>query len=414
MSEDWHADSAIEMDAEAFYREHFNYSDVREPSLRERGIRGLAQRCPIAHSDAQGGFFVVNAYDLAKDGLADWETFSSRAEKSITPQVKGKTHRGPIDVDPPLQRALRKILNPYLTPKRLAPLEPSIRELCCELIDGFINAGHCDLAEQFARPFPGRMLYKFLLGADDADVPRVKAWSETVIFDVDHPENRAAAMVNIRGWIRDLVDERRPAPRRDDIVDAIIHADVDGRPIDDEAIMGCILILIEGGFSTTSDSITSAMLRLAERPELQHRLRHDPAAIPTSLDEFLRYDPPIPGIPRIATSDTTIGEVQVRAGERVYINFHAANRDPTEFSDPELLDIDRIPNRHLSFGLGVHRCVGSNVARLNMRIALEELLSRLSEFHLTPGEPVRRLPGPTWGPRSLPLTFTAAAQVERT
>jgi cytochrome P450 len=148
------------------------------------------------------------------------------------------------------------------------------------------------------------------------------------------------------------------------------------------------------------------MLRLAEHPELQARLRENSASIPSSVDEFLRLDPPIPGIPRIAQRDTEICGTEIKSGERVYFNFHAANLDEAEFENPNVVDIDRSPNRHLSFGLGVHRCVGSNVARLNLRIALEELLASLGEFRLTPGEQVTRVPGPTWGPASLNLTFT--------
>jgi cytochrome P450 len=410
MAESGQAGWRGELDVGAFYRDHFSYADPREPYVRESAYPGFAERCPITHSDAHGGFWFVNGYDAVNASMRDWETFSSRPEKGLTSVVKGRLPRGPIDVDPPLQRAYRRILNPYLTPRALADMEPGIRLLSTELIDSFIQDGECDLAEQFARPFPGRMLYRFLLGIDEAEIPKVKAWSETVIFDVGHPEEREHSVELLNNWVAELVERRRREPARGDMVDGIINATVDGQPLEDREIMGCILILIEGGFSTTTDSILSTILRLAQNPELQERLRARPEDIPPSLDEFLRFDPPIPGIPRVVTRDCELAGAKIKAGERVYLNFHAANLDGSEFADADALKMGRSPNRHLSFGLGVHRCVGSSVARMNLRIALEELLSRLGPFHVTAGKSIERIPGPTWGPRTLPLTFDPSAR----
>jgi cytochrome P450 len=392
-----------------FYDEHFDRVDSRETALRDVAVTELATRCPVVHSDARGGYWVANQYKSVVSVFQDWETFSSRVERKILKPPAGRPTMPPIEVDPPIQRDYRKILNPYLTPRRIAPYENGIRELVTELIDSFIEDGRCDLSEQFARPFPGRMLYRFLLGIDDAEVAKVQEWTFQTVFAPEAPET-GKAQARWNEWVHEVIERRRIDVRRDDIIDGLLHGAVEGRALTDEEIAGCLEVLILGGFGTTAESILFTMLRLAERPELRDRLRENPDQIPNAIDEFLRFDPPVTGMDRYCTKDTVVNGQPVSVGERIWMFFAAANRDPNEFDDPNEIDIDRTRNRHVSFGLGMHRCVGSNVARLNLRVALEELLRRLSGFRISEeAEPER-----TWrGIAKLPLTFEAAAREGR-
>ena len=384
-----------------FYAEHFNRQDPREPILRETAVRELSEKCPVVHSDEWGGYWVINQYEAAMSVYHDWEGFSSVPDKRADGPQRAAP-MPPVDVDPPIQRDFRHLLNPYLTPRRIARFEPQIRTLVTELIDDFIEDGHCELAGQLAKALPGRMLYRHILGLDEAEVETVQGWSYLTVFDPRGPDTPAASH-KFDVWVREMISRRRSEPRQDDLIDGLLHGTVDNRPLDNEEIAGCIEILILGGFGTTTDAILSIMNRMANDKSIQEHLRSNPSQIPKTLDEFLRFDPPVGGTYRLCTRDTVVDDKAIKAGDRVFLFFHAANRDPSEFDDPNTLDIEREQNRHLSFGAGMHRCIGSNVARANLKVALEELLARLGEFSMAPGQaPVR-----TWRSiDALPLVFT--------
>lgn len=402
-------------DPATFYRDHFDPYDPRDAKLRDDAVGHLAAECPITRSDAWGGYWVVNSYELAKTVYQDWETFSSVGLKEPAPRAEGGFQMPPIDFDPPAQLEFRRLLNPWLTPARVSKFEPQIRALVVELIDTFIEAGQCDFYDMFARRFPARMLYRHVLNIDESEVDMVKGWTETLFGGDPTAPGIAEAQANWNAWTIETCKKRRSEPRRDDLLDTMVHANIEGRPISENELIGMFQLVIAGGFGTTADSLSNAVLRLAEQPDLQTRLRDDPSELPHALDEFFRFDPPVPALGRRCTRDTVLGGQKIKADERVYVNFHAANRDPSEFAtdgeaDPNALRLDRGRNRHLTFGIGVHRCVGSNVARQNMRVALEELLPRLRDIHLTPGdEPVRVTSG-TWGLRYLPITFTPGSR----
>jgi cytochrome P450 len=393
----------------AFFRHHFSLWEPTFLEQKDRGIRYLVDQCPMTWSDQFGGFWVVSSYEGVVQGYQDWRRFSSAPERSLPSLRDSQPLRRPIDLDPPLQRRYRQLLNPYLTPSRLAPFEPWIRNLVTGLIDDFIADGHCDLAARFARAIPGRMLFRLLLGIDDDDVPMVQAWLSNVIFNPTGPDTPAEER-KCTDWIQSVVQTRRRGPRQDDIIDALLHADIDGERLTDDEVMATMYVLIQGGFGTTADAIGNSALRLAEDRDLQHRLRQAPELIPAAIEEFLRVDSPVSAQARICVHDTTFEGEDVKEGERLFMFLSAANRDPSEFSEPDELDVDREPNRHLAFGVGPHRCIGSNVARLNLRIALEELLSRTSDFWITPGAEVVRKGSIAWGPAFLPLTFVASNQ----
>jgi cytochrome P450 len=389
----------------AFYTDHFTPRDQREPELRGDAVKVLASKCPVTHSDAEGGYWLVNRYEDVLSAFEDWQTFAATPESVVVPHPAGRRPMYPLENDPPAQREYRHVIQPYLTPRRLAEVETGVRELATELIDSFIEDGHCDLATQFTQPFAGRMLYRFILGLDESEVKMVRGWTDAISFDPGGPE-AVILQRKYNVWTDEMLERRRNGDHQDDIIDALLHANIEGKPLSNDEVAGCLEVLIGGGFGTTSDGTLSTMLRLTENPLLRERLRNDLSLIPNAIDEFLRFDPPIAARPRLCTRDTVLNGQEIKAGERVFLFIAAANRDEEEFSEPNDLDLERGRNRHLAFGVGIHRCVGSNVARFNLRIGFEELLTRLGDFEITPGDAPRYAPRQTWGPSYLPLTFT--------
>jgi cytochrome P450 len=192
------------------------------------------------------------------------------------------------------------------------------------------------------------------------------------------------------------------------VVDAVIAASIDGRPITDDEIVGTVQLLILGGLETTAGALGLAMVRLCQDPRLQEKLRSDPGLIAGAVEESLRIDPSFVSVGRTAVRDAELAGQQVRAGDKVLIHWASANRDAGEFPGPDAFDLARERNRHLAFGAGPHRCVGSSLARMNMRVAFEELLRRLHDIRLAPGAEIRYHAGLTRSPRSVPITFTTA------
>jgi cytochrome P450 len=274
------------------------------------------------------------------------------------------------------------------------------------LIDDFIEDGHCDLAGQFAYLLPPRMLYRVLFGIRDEErLQRTLAYNKKMT-EADDPVERGQAAMAWMNWVDELIDERRASPRRSDVIDALLYGSVEGRPLTREEVSGAVRLLILGGFFTTNDAIGSAMMSLIDNPDLQENLRRDPTLIPKIFDETLRLEPPVVSLFRVCTRDVELRGRQLKKGDAVLVHFGAANRDPEEFDQPDSLCFGRTPNRHLSFGGGPHRCIGSNVARLNLLIVFEEILSRLHDIRITEGESPRFAP-PNFsrGPEYLPISF---------
>jgi cytochrome P450 len=385
----------------------------------------LRTTCPVARSDApmglggtgEGGFFVLTRYDDVFAVLQDWRTFSSSGGPRAA-EAGQIAQMPPITTDPPLQRDFRRLMNPHLSPQAVAPHEPQIRQIVTELIDDFIEDGQCDLVGQLARLHPPRMLYRCVFGVDDeADLQRNLEYMK--MLDPGNPSNfvdpdRAAALIGWITWTSEFMTARRAGPRRDDIIDALLHGTVEGRPLTDDEIGGAIRILILGGFFTTTDATSATMMQLIQHPELQDRLRKDPSLIPGIFDEVLRIEPPVISMARTCTRDTEVGGQPIKAGDSVLMHFGGANRDPAEFDRPADLEVDRQRNHHRAFGGGPHRCIGSNVARLNLRIVFEEILDRMHDIRITPGDAPRHArPGLGWGLEYLPITFTPGPRLGR-
>ena len=371
--------------------------------------RHMLERCPVAHTNADGGYWVVSRYDDVLSVITQPNVFSSGKAGSIPRPVAGAAAppKIPINIDPPLHRDYRRLMNPYLTPQTIASHEREIRELATELIDGFIVSGRCEFVEEFAKPLPATILFRILLGIDIADIEHCREMAHRVAFgplDQGLVDAERAWMA----WTLGLVQRRRSGPRQDDLIDGMLHNPVEDRLMTDDEVVRALMILFLGGFSTTTDAASNIMLRLARDQLIQKRLRDDPAFFSVAVDEFLRIDPPVTGLTRHVTQDVEIGGCPIPAGDRIFWHIYAANHDEREFPDPDELHLDRERNRHLAFGGGPHRCIGSNVARLTLRVAFEELLRRLHDIELSATDTVTYPHRTTLGPESLPIIFRAA------
>lgn len=380
----------------------------------------LQAKCPITHSEIDDGFWVVNTYDESLQVLQDPVRFAVGTPDGLSP-VKiprdragiVRSRRPPIDVNPPQHRQFRNLINPWLSPQALAHHELGFRRIIGGLIDKFAPDGRCDIAGQLAKVFPAQLTFTELFGIEDGDdLAHVRELVRILTYDLyrKEPAELGGYQAELERWIMELVAERRGKGRIENLLDAVIHGEVDGRPMSDEELIGTIVILILGGFSTTADATCNLVIQMIELPVLQDRLRTDPTRIKPFIEEVLRLEPPITARARRATEDLKLREVAIGSQDRVLVNIAAANRDPLEFERPDDFDMDRPRNRHLTFSAGVHRCVGSTMARMSLSIMVEELLDRLTDLRFAPGRREERVSfsaGVWRAVDSLPVVFSA-------
>lgn len=393
---------------------HFNPDDpalVGEGPLLSDGLDEatdlMLNKCPVVHSDQSWtgmphGGWVVSRYSDVMALLQNSETYSSLKQKGLGEEP----YMPPFESDPPEHTHFRHLLNPYLSLRSIAKFEPTSREIMTKCIDSFIETGHCDDAmAQMCRPFSSNAQWKWLVGIEDIDLDQVREWIEIWIYRHFEPEFEQANGEWIE-WIDRTIARRRSEPRRDDLINALVFGEIEGRSLTDEEIRGAIMITILGGVTTTADVIGNTLFRMALYPELQQRLRDSLDILPHAIEELLRIEPPLTGVTRRCTRDTVVADQHIKAGEHVFCNVAASNHDSSQFENPGEIDFSRVPNRHLAFGGGRHRCLGSNFARLNLRVAFEEILTRLHDIRIPDGATPVRTPNVAWGLSRLPLEFT--------
>jgi cytochrome P450 len=307
----------------------------------------------------------------------------------------------PITSDPPAHRPARMVLLPPFTPDAIKKLEPRARALCGELIDEFAGRGSCDAAVEYAQEIPVRLIAHMLgVPEDDGDLFRkwIKAILEDGITDTNVVIEAAGEMSH---YFMGHVHERMEKPG-DDLISHLLAARFNGEPIEAENVIGALRLLLIAGIDTTWSGIGSCIWHLARTPADRRRLVEDPSLMPTAIEEFLRAYAPVT-MAREVVKETSVNGCTFQPGQMVMLSFPAANRDPAMFPDADKVIIDRKENRHAAFGLGIHRCVGSNLARMEMTVAVEELLKRIPDFSLA-GE-VTWSEGTVRGPRKLPIRF---------
>jgi cytochrome P450 len=361
--------------------------------------------CPVAHSDQHGGFWVLTKYEDVLRVAQDWETFSSELGITVPYQPPANSMKIlPVAVDPPLQRTFKRLVNAHFTPAKVGPWEEPTRTLVNQLIDGFIERGECDFMTEFARPLPGLAFFDLALHAPTGELEQVNHWA--TLASLTQLDESRDALLKLAGWIAKFIAQRRADGPRGDVVDAVLDAEIEGRPITVQEAIGTIHLLILGGLETTAGVLGATMMRFCEYPEIPALLRARPELIPQAVEELLRLDGSFICIGRTARHDTEISGHPVKAGERVLMYWASANRDEAEFPAPDAFDLERERNRHIAFGAGPHRCVGSNLARMNLRVAIGEVVRRLHDIKLQPGADIDFHSTFNRAPLSVPITFT--------
>jgi cytochrome P450 len=362
----------------------------------------LRQKCPIAHTERFMGAYFPSRYEDVRAIAYDTEHFSSRrpvVRESRPPLMPAP----PITSDPPEHRPAKQILLPAFTPDMIARHEPRIRDICRDLIGRIAGKSRCDGAVDYAQEIPVRVI-AHMLGVPEDDADQFRKWIKEILeIGVTDVEVLMRGQNEMVAYFDDQIAARRQSPR-DDLIGYLINVRVDDRPFPDRHINGMLRLLMIAGIDTTWSAIGSCLWHLAQHADDRRRLAADGGLMGAAVEEFLRAYAPVT-MAREVVKETQIAGCTFKPGHMVLLSFPAANRDPAMFPDADQVVIDRAQNRHAAFGLGIHRCIGSNLARMEIRVALREWLGRFAEFRLDPQAPVTWSIGTVRGPRKLPLVL---------
>jgi cytochrome P450 len=392
--------------------ERFDHHDPEfsKEGTNEAVYRELVSRCPVAHSDAHGGFWAIAGYEELVAVANDAERFPKRYGLSVpgmmpvdTPdeELTSLKARIPANLDPPDYFNVRRIYNPLFSPPKAKGWEGVARELATRLIDDVIEAGECDLVVDVLEPFTGMFTLRFLGLPEDEWERFARPVLEALHQPLEDAEDSGRQFIGRRDQARDrgaasgdqdprsfipavLLEtaRRRREDPRDDLLTHLATTTIDGVPLTDEEIVANAHLVLAGGVDTTIGAMSGTLLYLGRHPQERARLLEDEALMETAVEEFLRVFAPVTSIGRMAATDCELGGQQVRRGEPVLLLYPAANRDPRAFPNPEDVVLDRSPNRHVTFSAGIHRCPGSNFARMELRVVLEEVLRRLPDYRI--------------------------------
>lgn len=365
--------------------------------------------------------WVLSRYDDVYNALHDWETFSS--SKGVFPTSNPGAEGGDMSdallpmmimMDPPRHTSLRKLISRGFTPRRIAALESAVAEIASDLFDSVLKKSdgeRCDIVRDFAGPLPAVVIAD-LLGLPREDRTQFQEWSSALAEgDPTSPENRkssAVALGNLYRYFGKVIESRRQVPG-DDLITALVQAEVDGEKLSDSELLGFCLLLLIAGHETTTNLLGNATAHLARHPDQRALIAADQRLLPGAVEELLRYDSPVQGLSRTLTRDVAMHGQMMCDGQTVLLLFGSANRDERAFPDPDRLDVTRKQDRQVALGHGVHFCLGASLARLEARTALSVMINRLPTWDLDPMlPPTRTQSGPIRGYRSLPIRWSTA------
>jgi cytochrome P450 len=392
-----------------FGRDIFADFDIEDPEFNERFdeiLDAFVAECPMARSDVGHGYWVVNRWSDVRRCGQDWKRFSNASGWQLN-RPEGAPGILPEESDPPYHNTWRRVLNPYFEPNRLSGYDPDIRRYANELIDTFIERGSCDFLAEFAAHLPGMVLFQNFFEVPLKDLPRL--FKEIELGTFGSPEQRPEHF----GWVMNYLDEylqmRSTQPPRGDVVDAIVAGvEKDGQPCPWEDKVATLLDVCFGGLATTTHVMGAGAYHLATHPGDRRTLVEHPELVGNAVEEFVRLYPPVIAPARRVLEDVEVAGVQLRKGDWIALNYAAASRDPEASPrEPGRVDVHRTDVVHSAFGVGPHRCLGSHLARLELRLTFEELLKRIPEFDLAPGTEPTYETGQLRTMTSLELVFPA-------
>jgi cytochrome P450 len=369
----------------------------------------MRESAPV-YFDEESGSWHVFRYDEVQRALSEHATFSSRMggdDASGTGQLFASSL---IATDPPRHRQLRSLVTQAFTPKAVEALAPRIAGLTDELLEGITGRGSADLIREFAYPLPVIVISE-LMGIPAQDRERFKHWSDVIVSQTrtgSATEDHSAAHMEMTEYFLALMDHRRSQPGKD-LISTLLAAEIDGQRLTVPELLGFCALLLVAGNETTTNLIGNAVLCLAEHPGTMDRLLSEPARLPQAIEEVLRFRSPVQSMYRLTVAETTLGCQLISAGAPIVAWIGSANRDELQFERAAEFDIDRGQTRHLAFGHGAHFCLGAPLARLEARIALEALLSRLPGLSLAQGAHLERMESTiVYGLKELPVSWQPA------
>jgi len=400
------SDSASTMREHPSVKDWINDFDHTDPRWTQDPFPiwdALRAHSPVVHTERFLGCYLPTTYEAVKEIAYDTEHFSSRRiiVRDVRPEL---IPAPPITSDPPAHKPAKQLLLPSFTPDAIKKLEPRLRTICNELIDEFINDGKVDAASRYTKHIPVRTS-AHMLGIPEADGDLFIKWIHEILeVGIKNSDRLMGATHEMSAYFAGHIARRKNSPT-DDLISTLMNArDKNGQPLPDAHVVGSLRLLLIAGIDTTWSAIGASLWHLARTPADRERLIAEPELMPIAIEEFLRAYSPVT-MAREVMKETTISGCPVKPGNMVLLSFPAANRDPAVFPDANKVVIDRTENRHAAFGLGIHRCVGSNLARMEMTVAIEEWLKRIPDFRLDPAGSVTWSEGTVRGPRRLPILF---------
>ena len=340
-------------------------------------------RAPLTNSP------IISRYEDVLFALRHPEIFSSEMSEqmalgTVRPMI-------PQQIDPPDQTRYRKLLDPKFSRKRTNALEPAIRADAIALIDGIAKDGECEFNKQFAIPLPcNAFLHLMGLPLEDLDLflelkdGIIRPHSETNDL-AEMAQVRVESGKRIYAYFEDLIAQRRRSPR-DDMMGYLLDAEIEGKKLSNNEVLDVCYLFLLGGLDTVTATLGCSIAYLAANPDQRRKIIENPDLIESAIEELLRWETPVTGVPRLVKKDCKISGFEIKAGELVMLMLGAANLDPREFDDADVMNLERERNRQIAFGSGPHRCLGSHLARMELRVALEEWHRRIPEYQIKPGE----------------------------
>jgi cytochrome P450 len=358
------------------------------------------QHCPVVRTESAltGPMWIVTRYADVRRVLEDPETFSSVGGSPSPSPVR----LGPLDSDPPLHTGFRRLLNPYLSRKFALTYADEMRGYARELIDGFVDNGEVEMLSEFAGPFVARVLARMVF--NENDLSKMERAKQVVVRVAEDGTEEAFTNLGMLAAEYLMAAIENP-PEEEGILRSLATGTIDGEPVTHEQALGAICVLFLGGLDTTRSAIGTIAMHIAMEPELEQRVR-DPRWVRNDMDEFIRLTSPVGTFGRTVTADTEIAGCPIKKGERLLVRFDSANRDEDKFANADQLQFDPPRGGNAGFGLGIHRCIGMHLARVEIAIAFEELLARITNFRLAAdAASLKWAPGIANYPDRVPLRF---------
>lgn len=401
------AETTPEALIERFGRDIVRDFDLDDPRFNERfdeTLDFMVRKCPVVHSRVGNGYYLVNTQDDVRRVAQDWRTFSSA--KGYQPnRPEGLPYLMPEESDPPVHTKWRHKLNPHMSPKTVANYEAPIRADVNALIDTFIDRGECEFIGVFGAQLPGWAFFKNILGLPVDDLAMLVEGVEEGTFGP--PDERAGHFARVFDYLETHLEWRDTQPPRGDLINAILEGVTydDGTEAPWEHKVSILVDLTFGGIATTTFVMASAIHHLATHPDIRRQLIEDPSLIENAIEEYTRFFPPVVALGRTCTRDVEVAGTQMKEGDFVMLTYAAASRDPRHMNEPEKIDITRTGIPHSTFGVGPHRCIGSNLARIELITTIEEWLKRIPHFEVKTGTAPRYVTGFLRSMRELHLVF---------